>query len=320
MQLDSKLLKTASAKFIYIVDNGYNKCIPAVPTAVAELEKSTDTLKENLKESIGLLNEILNMVPDSSLKNAFKACLTNINAANALVKKTVAATGEADLADIVKPLPGIVPTGQHSHLCVCHPLLSEIQKKFGGILPTATPTDIPGDDVQELPVPITQPQGVKRKSTDEPDTPTKKVYVPLKPAECHCGLYFQTVGELTQHVNVQHGKNMWKCSAAGCPKFYSTASSVRTHYRKTHSKQFRHYCDKCDFGHDEFSFLRKHMYKYHGIASDLQCPKCHHVFSQKNKLKHHLTICGHKSKTIMCPDPECPKGFRSKKFKESHGS
>ena len=140
------------------------------------------------------------MVPDSSLKNVFKACLTNINAAKALVKKTVAAIGEADLADIVKPLPGIVPTGQHSHLCMHHPLLSEIQKKFGRILPTATqskPTDTEVDDVQEsgtLPVPSTQPstqppsQEVKRKSIDEPDTPTK-VYVPLKPTECHCGLY-----------------------------------------------------------------------------------------------------------------------------------
>ena len=136
LKLDSKLLKSSSAKFIYVVDNGYNQCIQAVPTAVAELQKSSDTLKENLKESIDVLDEIINRVPESNLKNAFKACLVNINAADALVQKTIAAKGEADLADIVEPHPGVVPTGQHSHVCMCHPLLSEIEK-FGGHLPSS---------------------------------------------------------------------------------------------------------------------------------------------------------------------------------------
>ena len=120
-------MKNASAKFIYVVDNGYSQCIPAVPTAVAELQKSTDTLKDNIKESIHLLHEILDMVPESKLKNAFQSCLVNITAANALVQKTTAAT-EANLADIVKPHPGVVPTGECSHLHRHHPLLSEIQE------------------------------------------------------------------------------------------------------------------------------------------------------------------------------------------------
>ena len=111
---------------------------------------------------------------------------------------------------------------------------------------------------------------------------------------------------------------MWKCSVSGCQKFYHTPSSVRTHYRKVHSKQFRHYCSECDFGHDEMSFLKKHMHKYHGIENDLQCTKCHHVFSQKNKLIHHLTLCGHKSKTIICPDQDCSRGFRSKRSLKNH--
>ena len=59
----------------------------AVPTAVAELQKSSDTLKENLKESIDLLDEIIKTVPESNLKNTFKACLVNINAADALIQK-----------------------------------------------------------------------------------------------------------------------------------------------------------------------------------------------------------------------------------------
>ena len=129
-----------SAKFIYVVDNGYSQCIPAVPTAVAELQKSMDTLKDNIKESMNLLHEILDIVAESKLKNAFQSCLVNITAANALVQKTTAATGEANLADIVKPHPGVVPTGERSHLRRCHPLLSEIQEKFRKHVPNSTQT------------------------------------------------------------------------------------------------------------------------------------------------------------------------------------
>ena len=143
LKLDSMLLKSSSTKFIFVVDNRYNQCIPAVPTAVAELQKSTDTLKENLKESIDLLHEIINMVPESNLKNAFKSCLVNITAADTLVQKTTTAIGEANLADIVKPHPGVIPTGQHSHLCRCHSLLSEIQEKFGCHLPSSTQSKSP---------------------------------------------------------------------------------------------------------------------------------------------------------------------------------
>ena len=131
---------------------------------------------------------------------------------------------------------------------------------------------------------------LRKESIEEPDAPTKKVYVPLKLTECNCGLSFQSTDELTQHISVQHAKDMWKYSVSGCPKFYHTAHSVRTQYRKGHSKQFRHYCSECNFGHNEMSFLKKHMHKYHGIQSDLQCPKCHHVFSQKNKLKTSFNI------------------------------
>ena len=143
-------MKNASAKFIYVVDNGYSQCIPAVPTAVAELQKSTDTLKDNIKESIDILHEILDMVPESKLKNAFQSSLVNITAANALVQKTTAATGEANLADIVKPHPGVVPTGECSHLRRHHPLLSEMQEKFHKHLPTSTQSKLTGSqDIDE---------------------------------------------------------------------------------------------------------------------------------------------------------------------------
>ena len=83
------------------------------------------------------------------------------------------------MADIVKPHPGVVPTGQHSHLQMCHPLLSEIEKS-GGHLPSSTQSKHPGsqdDDEQCVQEGDTEPQhvqGVKRKSTEEPDTPTKE--------------------------------------------------------------------------------------------------------------------------------------------------
>ena len=160
LKLNSKLPKSSSAKFIYVVVSGDNQCIPAVHTAVAELQKSSDTLMENLKESIDVLDEIIKMVPESNLKNAFKACLVNINAINALVQITIGATGEADLADIVKPHPGVVPTGQHSHLRMHHPLLSEIEKKFGGHLPSSTqskPLGSQDDDEQYVEEGDTEP-------------------------------------------------------------------------------------------------------------------------------------------------------------------
>ena len=115
-------------------------------------------------------------------------------------KKTTAATGEANLADIVKPHPGVVPTGECSHLRRHHPLLSEIQEQFHKHLPTSTqskPTGSQGIDEQHLDFSMQDTetqhdQGVKRKFPEQPDTPSKKVYVPLQPTECHCELFFQS--------------------------------------------------------------------------------------------------------------------------------
>ena len=67
-----------------MVNNGYVVVVPALPTAVSELQKSIDTLKDNLKESLELVEEIIWMAPESDIKSAFKACKVKLVAADAL--------------------------------------------------------------------------------------------------------------------------------------------------------------------------------------------------------------------------------------------
>ena len=106
----------------------------------------------------------------------------------------------------------------------------------------------------------------------------------LTETECYCGLQFADRQALEGNVLVEHAGDVWKCSVEGCPKIYDKASSVRTHFMTRHSKDFRHCCAKCSYGHDELAGIKKHMDAKHGIPSDVRCSKCDKVFSQKNKL------------------------------------
>ena len=145
-----------------------------------------------------------------------------------------------------------------------------------------------------------------------------KVYVPLTEAECHCGLQFADQEALIIHVNADHSGGVWKCSEPGCPKLYSKASSVRTHFKVRHSQQFRHYCEHCSYGHDEIAALKKHKHVRYGILSDIICDNCGKVFSQKNKLQRHVELCGVKGKPFKCTEKGCTAGFRSKNTLQNH--
>ena len=54
------------------------------------------------------------------------------------------------------------------------------------------------------------------------------------------------------------------------------------------------------------------MVEDHGGESNIMCPQCKHVFSQKNKLKQHMEICQNKIKPYSCPEIDCIKAYRSR--------
>ena len=147
--------------------------------------------------------------------------------------------------------------------------------------------------------------------------PKNKVYVPLSEIECHCGLQFVDQDALAVHVNADKG-GVWKCSQSGCTKIYKTASSVRTHYRTRHSKEFRHYCDMCSFGHDETAAIKKHKHVRHRIVSDIMCDNCGKVFSQKKQAEKTFRVVWCLGKPFNCPEDGCTSVFRSKKTLERH--
>ena len=56
----------------------------------------------------------------------------------------------------------------------------------------------------------------------------------------------------------------------------------------------------------------------YGGESNIMCPQCKHVFSQKYKLKQHMEICQNKIKPYSCPDTDCIKVYRSKPSLRRH--
>ena len=293
---DAKLSKS---EFLMFASNGFDVVVPCLPTPIAELKKTVDIFKDNMKEGLELCHDILEMTPNSPLKSAFKTIEYSLLTAKTLCQGTVLTTGAADLTGIASQ-PVIMPVGHHQGMCLHQP-------------PSVPATE---EDTQSQ-------TSQKRHHEGDGDyiSPTKRrVFTPLKQFECHCGLELLNHDALEVHMKGSHANNVWKCSVGNCEKVYNTPASVRLHFRNKHSKEFRHYCNvgECEYGHDEISFVKKHKHQEHGIASDIVCPKCDHVFSQKNKLLQHIKTCQSEEKPYGCSEESCTKRYRAKRSLDKH--
>ena len=147
--------------------NGFDVVVPCLPTPIAELKKSVDIFKDNIKEGLELCHDILEMTPNSALKSAFKSIQFSLLTAKTLCQGTVLTTGAAYLIGIASQ-PVIMPVGHHQGMHLFQP-------------PSGPATE-----------PETQTEtSQKRQHEGDGDyiSPTKRrVFTPLKQFECHCGL------------------------------------------------------------------------------------------------------------------------------------
>ena len=123
---DAKLSKS---EFLMFASNGFDVVVPRLPTPIAELKKTVDIFKDNMKEGLELCLDILEMTPNSPLKSAFKTIESSLLTAKTLCQGTVLTTGAADLTGIASK-PVIMPVGHHqgTHLHSLHLFLQ--QKKI----------------------------------------------------------------------------------------------------------------------------------------------------------------------------------------------
>ena len=171
------------------------------------------------------------------------------------------------------------------------------------------------------PVPLLLPPfAVRKKPTrkrSDTAAPTR-----MSPNQCPCGLTFSSEDELISHINTSHDEYEWKCSEPDCGKIFRNKSAVWKHYRQYHLGYFHHYCGHgdCTYGNDEET-VKYHRENQHGIPSDVRCPKCNKTFPQKNKLRCHMSLCGHNLKLFECKykeTGECHKSFRSQSQLHHH--
>ena len=230
---------------------------------------------ESLHETINLAKEAYKLLPNSS-QHKFGLILEHLKAANNVAKSTSLAN------DAAKPA-------------------------------AAAPSSSSSAAVPPVPLPLPPIAARKKPTRKRSDTaaPTR-----MSPNQCPCGLNFSSEDELITHINTSHDEYEWRCSEPDCGKMFRNKSAVWKHYRQSHLGYFHHYCGygDCSYGNDEETTVKYHRETRHGIPSDVRCPKCNKTFPQKNKLRCHMSLCGHNLKLFDCKykeSGECHKSFRS---------
>ena len=82
---------------IFCVWNGDSMCIPALPTAVAELNTNISNVEENIDEALQLLHETKAMVPKSKLKEGILEVEKQMKLSGDLIATFRMTTGGANL-------------------------------------------------------------------------------------------------------------------------------------------------------------------------------------------------------------------------------
>ena len=152
--------------------------------------------------------------------------------------------------------------------------------------------------------------------------------------QCHCGMAFDDEIALKRHIKVVHRNNYWACSGewvwddrteSHCPQVCTDKFNLWKHFRTQHQDWYLHYCpvDSCNWGTNERTALPQHIQNIHkwkpvaDVASQqIKCPKCNKLFSEKNKMRAHLLICGNQDKPFQCS--ECDEAFRCTVIKVPH--
>ena len=284
--------------------NGHGHFSPVVNLYRAELNKSFTPLMESIKETLEMAKDVKQLVPSSSqFGTALNLVVSNLRTAHSLGVGADVATGAAAITE--HDIPSGIPL----------PATSASTTK------------------RKRPATATQPSPAMDVDVFEPVRKKKTVTGPL---QCKCGVQCVSEDDKEHHIKTKHTSNFWPCSSEGCTeKSYTDPNPCWRHFRKVHLNAYNYSCGyltSCDYGSDEISWVKYHMETKHvqllengevdeerQYRTDIRCIKCDHPFPQKGKLAEHEEGCGHKLKMYHCPDPDCPKSYRSKSQLVSHG-
>ena len=244
-------------------------CIPALPTAVAELNTNISNVEENIDEALQLLQETKAMVPKSKLTEGILEVEKQMKLSGDLISIFRTATGGAILSA----------------------KMSFVESDGPSVLLRLHARRAPSEKVKTFTV------SVSPKDTDNDPTPTQLTYTEETTAmennQCPCGLVFNTRADLNTHI-VGHKPTNWNCSK--CPKIYYNRGVLYKHCREKHQGVFQYNCSDCECRNDEKARFAHHMYHKRNveIKGIVKSPNdgCGYVAPQKCILVSHMENCG----------------------------
>lgn len=276
--------KFSPSKCIILVRNMISFYAPAMPLARVELNEQYTTSKEQVADALETVRNLLKCVPTSEFKTAFEVVEDHLSTAGIIIAEASVAIGTANIARL-KIAPAPVPLTPTAKAPTRRRTSGSQEPGVEGILKYAKPVDTT--------IPINM---------------------------CQCGEGFPSKEELDFHTRLVHATT-WLCSHQGCKISYKSKHSLWTHVRTRHMNIWNYMCayeEGCDFVHEETGFFEKHLEVAHNVKSTLHCPKCDHLFSQKNKLEVHMEICGVKVKAFACQEDNCGKVYKKQSGLDHH--
>ena len=123
---------------------------------------------------------------------------------------------------------------------------------------------------------------MSKQQEDVEDVPTSDVPIMLEPRKdissvidlhCACGTLKESHLDLIDHIKRRHPSNNWNCLYLACEATCSTSKVLKSHVKKQHFHEYKHYCVECDFGRDSVHLVKQHMAERHGYSKIFVCTK-----------------------------------------------
>ena len=302
---------------IWLVYNGVNYYTPFYSKELAEVILDGDPVMAQIQRSYQDVKNVANRLPQNTQINGAMQQICMHMRASALIASSVRFQSGVGDTSPVSQLPFPVDTGVVEEPIVRKRKATAAQ---GSASKKATTGPTPSTSQQQT-TGATAPSFTSPIGSDRTD-------IELMEHQCHCGMAFDDKIALKRHIKVVHRNNYWACSGewvwddgteSRCPQVCRDKFNLWKHFRTQHQNRYLHYCpvDSCNWGTDERTALPQHIQNIHkrkpvaDVASQqIKCPKCNKPFSQKNKMRTHLLICGNQDKPFPCS--ECDEAFRDR--------
>ena len=304
---------------IRLVYNGVNYYAPFYSKELAEVILEGDPVMAQIQRSYQDVKNVVNRLPQNTRINGALQQICMHMRTSALIASTVRFQSGVGDTSAVSQLPFPVDTG-----VVEEPI---VRKRKA--------TAAQGSASQQ-PTASTSQQGTSGPTAPSLTSPIRsdRTDIKLMEHQCHCGEAYADDIALKRYIKVVHRNNYWACSGewvwddgteSCCPQVCRDKYSLWKHFRTQHQDRYLHYCpvETCKWGTDEKTAVPQHLQNIHkqkpvaAVAShQIKRPKCKKPFSQKNKMRTHLLICGTQDKTFPCS--ECDAAFRDRDRLHNH--